>query len=787
MPVGGDITRFFLGPMSVLRESYLAGRLPLWNDLWGFGFPGLAESQMGVYYPPHWVLYGLLPTTAAYTASLVLHTLWGAIGAGWAARSFGASRWGSVLAGVAWGLSGFHIIHLPHQWGYTVGSWMPWAWGLAWPIARGDDEASRGRRSLLLSAVLALQVLPGHFQLAFETQVTVLALALWALVARGWRVSGREALILGVAVGRVFPLSAAQLLPTWQLAQQAGAQHDFEYLSGFATPPLMLLNYVAPGLFHGSPLWRPVVWDVLHSSPEECLGWVGIPALFLAVVAVVKTWRDPATRALVWLGLGATVLALGPYAPGFRGWILLPGFSFFRAPARWSLAAELSLALLAGRGLRVVPEIRLARIGFSFGAVCLAVLGLALATVEVAIRSANPAAPSRATLDRFDAVLGHLPWPPEGRFADTMARAWQPPRSESFVTEGLRRQGKNPLRSRLGPERGLIYVQEVGPTVAAILGLMLVTTLVPARRVPVVLLGLAVVELVMMGHRLRPIDSAPLQSLPSISPVMARLAQEPRGTCLLSSLGNLPMAAGVATFPPYRTLDVPFQPGLGYGASLPHESRGLLGIGAVLTDPPGAASGLGDRIVDPALTSWLRGLEPGADPSAATYAIHPTPSPVARAWLVEGWRSGRPAATVQPSEILTWLSRARPLPFRSDRPERVLVEVETDANAWLVVVAVLNDPEWEAVWRRDGRDQAARIEPIFVERAGSGGWMAIAGHGSGRQELVLIYRGRAASLGLLISGLAWIWCGVAYWRHGRPRADRPDSATGDGAEQDSER
>src|SRR6478672_1867294 len=74
MPVGGDVTQFSIGLMAVLRRALIAGRLPLWNDLWGFGFPGLAESQMGVYYPPHMLLYGLLSTEAAYTASLVLHT-----------------------------------------------------------------------------------------------------------------------------------------------------------------------------------------------------------------------------------------------------------------------------------------------------------------------------------------------------------------------------------------------------------------------------------------------------------------------------------------------------------------------------------------------------------------------------------------------------------------------------------------------------------------------------------------------------------------------------------------
>ena len=37
--------------------------------------------------------------------------------------------------------------------------------------------------------------------------------------------------------------------------------------------------------------------------------------------------------------------------PGFATLSRLPGFSFFRAPARWSAAAGLALSLLAGFGL----------------------------------------------------------------------------------------------------------------------------------------------------------------------------------------------------------------------------------------------------------------------------------------------------------------------------------------------------------------------------------------------------------------------------------------------------
>jgi hypothetical protein len=267
--------------MAELSRSLKAGRLPLWNDLWGYGFPGVGESQMGVYYPPHWFLYGLLQPEVGYAWSLVLHTLWGSFGAYWAARRFGVSETGAVLTGFSWSTCGFFLIHLSHQWGYTTGSWMPWAWGLAWSVARGEGKR---RDPFWLAVVLCVQLLPGHFQLAFITEIGVLLLALWQCAERPRRFSSIIQVV--ASLGSAFLLAGMQLWPTARLARLASSQRDFEYLSGFAATPLHLVTFIAPGLFERSPLWRMIVWDPFHTSPEEYLGYIGLVPLFLAMVAV---------------------------------------------------------------------------------------------------------------------------------------------------------------------------------------------------------------------------------------------------------------------------------------------------------------------------------------------------------------------------------------------------------------------------------------------------------------------------------------------------------------------
>ena len=90
-------------------------------------------------------------------------------------------------------------------------------------------------------------------------------------------------------------------------------------------------------LFHRSPMWRPLVWDPFHARPRS--------------ISLTSGWSRFSWRAWPWsasggetrsasadarCGCDTACLSLGPYVPGFRFLITLPGFSFFRAPSRWS-------------------------------------------------------------------------------------------------------------------------------------------------------------------------------------------------------------------------------------------------------------------------------------------------------------------------------------------------------------------------------------------------------------------------------------------------------------------
>jgi len=774
MPVGGDATQFSMGLMAFLRSSIRSGRIPLWNDLWGFGFPGLAESQMGAFYPPHLLLYGLLSTEVAYTTSLVLHVLWGAAGAAWLARRMGTSEAGSAIAGFAWATSGFALIHLPHQWSYTVGSWMPWAWGLAWRVARGEGD---GRTPGLLAGVLALQILPGHFQLAFITEVGVVLLA---LAGGGWSV--RRRVLVGLAMASAVPMAAMQLVPTAELASLAGSRRDFEYLSGFAASPVHLVSYVAPGLFHRSPLWRPVAWDPFHTSPEEHLAYVGLVPLYLAIRAIRRGWRDDAgVRAMAIVAGVTVVLGLGPYAPGFESLIRLPGFSFFRAPARWGLGSALALAVLAGKGfdgLRSRPGP--GRSAALFALTAAAAVAAVVAGLELAMASVRgPGWPPAASA--FDRAMRSLPWagmPGDRPFRAVIAEAYRP-QGDIRVRSALARvEGRAPTSPgpTLAAERAAIYRRELGETAALLAAILAASVLTGRPRAfATALVTIAAADALLMARH-RPFDLGPARSLVDQSPVLARIAAGPRGVRTLDPAQNLFLIAGGSPVSAYRTLDLPAPAPLFRIAEGPAtdpravEAVRVAGVGARVLDPseprspdrpgPDGRGRDGETIRDPALAGWLYGVDLASTSIDPVFRILRPASDPSQAWLVGSPIGGLEVdGMADPSALLGALRGASPLTTRSAVPERAELDVEVRGTGpSTVVLSRTFDPGWRASWSGPSGDRPGAVVRVL------GGWQGVAALGPGRWTLRLDYPGRSTRLGLEISALAWAAWVVLYLR-----------------------
>ena len=774
MPVGGDSTQFSIGLMAVLGRALRAGRLPLWNDLWGFGFPGLAESQMGVFYPPHALLYRVFSTEMAYTTSLVLHTYVAALGTYWAARKFGVSPWGSALAGFAWSASGMFVVHLPHQWGYTTGAWMPWAVGLGWMLA---SERPRLTRALGLSALLAIQVLPGHFQFAFETQVLLVMMALWGVFeSRRWRSS----FLIVLAITFALPMAAMQLVPTMQLARSAASQRSLEYLSAFPATPIHLSSYVAPNLFYLSPLWRPLAWDPFHAMPEEHRPYLGLVPLLLALGAIRRGFRtDRGTRLLAVLAAATLLLSLGPYVPGFRLLISLPGFSFFRAPSRWGLATTLMLAILAGKGFdswRSWP--RVGRATARFVVMAALVPALLVGAVELAFASTEGAGMPRIA-GLFQTAATALPWRGDPSFRQVMASARRGPR-DPLILVNLIAEGVDPRVAagmRLDRERSKIYARELAETAFLLAALGLVAVPLARRwRGAEMLLWLFVVGDLLLFARHRAIQTEPIRPLTQQSTVLGRLGRLPPGLRTIDGLRNLPMVAGTAPLSAYRTLDRPAVTSLIALAAAPLDGsvdhlairQAMRSIGATVRvfDPLEASGNAGELVRDPALASWLYGAWGPAAPPFRIVGLDADPP---RAFFVPGTIE----ETTDPMRILAILSRATPLLFRSKTPEEFEVEGEA-TKPGVVVVSVLDDEEWGVEGTGRGRHLTTPASRVFATPNG-GAWQGMAVSRPGPIRLRWRYDGRSARAGIEVAILAWAaWLAAMGLALRNPRVDRGD-------------
>jgi len=622
-----------------------------------------------------------------------------------------------------------------------------------------------------LAAVLAVQILPGHFQMAFVTEVGVLTLA---IVGAG---RGRRWGTLRVvsALAAMIPLAAAQLVPTLALARLSARDRGFEYLSGFAASPIHLVSYVAPGLFHRSPLWRPLAWDLFHTSPEEYLGYLGLVPLFLAIRAMMAGWRSSAeVRALALVAGLTLILSLGPYFPGFRWLIALPGFSFFRAPARWSLGTALALAGLAGLGFDAVRRGGCSRksvLAFAAGstlAIVLVVGGFELA-IEAARGSGRPEVASG-----FDRALKTLPWADEPNpptFRGSMVAAYRP-QSDSRVQAAQARLDGRPFPPSgmiLARERWGIYARELSASAVMLMGLLAVGWGFGnhPRRLGWALLAFTALDLTWQG-RSRPFDLGPTRPLVEQSPVLARAALGPRGLRTLDPGQNLFLVAGADAATAYRTLNLP-DPGGWLGAARgldpddPKVSQALqaLGIEARILDPSESravpldwlAGGWGrssTTIRDPTLAGWLYGADFARLNRLEEFRWVEPATPPARAWRVDAEAITNPPKLDPPSS----LTDATPLNRRSPWPERVEVDLAADPSpkpGW-VVVSQTFDPEWSATWVGPTGERPATVVRVFE------GWQGVDATNlpPGNWTLRLEYQGRAARWGLAISAIAWL-------------------------------
>lgn len=352
--VGGDVYSYVLPQKQFYAEALAAGELPLWNNRVGFGYPQLAESQTGVLYPPNLVLYRWLSLNWAYNVNVIAHYALAFWFTWLLARRLELSPLAAALTALVF-VYGWFPSRICLEWSILGGAWMP----AALLCVENYRRTRYWRHLFLLTIVLALQMFAGHFVIAFLTQLTLAAYVPVRLSNETGR--GCALAAVAVAIATAFPLTAAQLVPTWELKQlsQRAVEGPDLHLGQGHIPVWYWTQLAAPWLwyFDDFDLNRALPSGSALTNKVEAHLYVGLLPFALIVWGICsRSRRDVLRRPIVvWLAIGLAALAYTP------GWFLpvtrhLPGFGYFEGPGRYGLITTLAFALVAGSSWDVVSR-----------------------------------------------------------------------------------------------------------------------------------------------------------------------------------------------------------------------------------------------------------------------------------------------------------------------------------------------------------------------------------------------------------------------------------------------
>lgn len=359
--VGLDVFTYFYPYKAYAAQAIRQGSVPLWNPYLFMGVPFLANIQAATLYPLNLPFYWL-PAPKMVSYSIVLHVfLGGAFTYLFARKALRMGPWGAFVAALTFGLGGFLGAQVEHVNQLSVLIWLPL---LLWLF-----HVSYERRGMLYPVLAGLvtgvQFLGGHTQASYINLFALGCYALYLSLADrwgggireySWRDMGRRVLrALGLFVVVILVgggLAAFQLLPTYELSTLSVRSGGLSYRQAvsFSLRPGMLALSLLPSL---------------QDSPfSEYVAYVGIIPLSLACLGIWRRGRQQQAPFFISLSVLGLFLALGGYDPlYYLLYRLVPGFSLFRAPARWLYLYALGMSVLAGLGVEELAARTLPRGG----------------------------------------------------------------------------------------------------------------------------------------------------------------------------------------------------------------------------------------------------------------------------------------------------------------------------------------------------------------------------------------------------------------------------------------
>jgi len=357
--MSSDPMLYYFPMLETAFSELRAGRLFLWNPYQLGGSPGIATGVAGFLYPPN-LLHLFLPTALAIEVLTVVHLILAALFTLLAARSFGISWPGAIIAGLAYSLT-FPLGSIYYPNAVAALCWFPLGIAAIERVVVGDD-----RRWLpVLSISAAMPWLSAAPQTATYIWCAFGISASCAMVrlGLGTRPVAGTAVRLIVAMAAAALLAGPQVLPTIELTMTSARGEE----------PLGLAQYTKWNRQAGTSALSTAVVPTAELRKD----FVGAISIAVACAAFWARGGGLQVFCLLLILWGSAALL----APDWYLRVMhsLPVVGSYRIPARAFFCASLAVALLAGLGVDAIVGKRTSERRRMAAIVTSSIVGLALA------------------------------------------------------------------------------------------------------------------------------------------------------------------------------------------------------------------------------------------------------------------------------------------------------------------------------------------------------------------------------------------------------------------------
>ena len=341
---------FITAPIEDMFAHYQrAGQLPLWDPDLQMGYPLIAISHLGFFYPLHLVLRQFLPGVLTLNISLFLHTILATVGMYLLLRQEKFQKQSSAIGAFVFAGTGFFVGRY-----YLTNVILPLSWTPLCLFLLSNWLKKKSYGSLLgLSIAIAMQVLLGQPQAAM---ISCFCLAIYAIAHFFTDIKKTSLRLIPLIPAAILTilLSYTQIIPTFSVipySDRVDAMLPKE-LYEFNLPFSHLVSWVFPHAFGYHENY------IGAKNETELSSWLGITVLSLLLIGIFSIKRMP-KRLLIFVTL-LTILSLlmssGETSPLYRYLVEHHWLDSLAIPARWILLLIIAISFMTTYGAEALVK-----------------------------------------------------------------------------------------------------------------------------------------------------------------------------------------------------------------------------------------------------------------------------------------------------------------------------------------------------------------------------------------------------------------------------------------------